>query len=269
LVAFCAIAAVATASNAQNEEPSRAGDILHFKMLALEAQRIAPIIESVEALAEIDEEDARDAIGVILNDRCRSGEFIPADRIIEASRGVTPHEGSGLWRTLEWVRDRGGHWRDRVVSAEMLAIAGDQASIAFLIAAYGEPRVLLPAEEVRQLVGEALAKVDDPQAGLLLAQHARTCDPNHLLRRLLLMLRHDNAQAVVVGRRVLAGGESLELDLLTRLITVFERWGDKEDLDLWRPLMEANAAEPLFIEEDGERVTEALQRLEQRLEEQE
>jgi hypothetical protein len=274
-------------------------DIAALRGRALETKDPQVVAECASALARIDGPEAGAAVADVLAARVITLEVFPATRVVAAACRITlervtrtPAERRSLvqrrqlaivtaraqrsqihrrsviplWVALQEVKDTEGiHWRDKILAAGALAAHGDAEALEFLLRAYREPVLLLSAKEVQSYIRDALCAVPDVKATTFLATELqRMNDPYECLHCLGVMLRADNAQAIVLVRRVFPIlKDEDDLLLAETLLRVLDRYGERRDL----ALLPAIVSERLLagVGPDRSRLEEMVQRTRARL----
>jgi hypothetical protein len=262
--------------------PSEA-DVAAIRARALETEDPEVLVECARALALIDGPEAAEAMADILVARVVSLGVCPATRVVAAACRmtlkqvtVTPAErrrlvllcqlyhkaGTPLWVALQEVKDTEGvFWRDKILAAGALAARGDAEALEFLLKAYGETALLLPpVKQIQEEIREALCAVPDVKATTFLTTELqRVNDPVEYIRCINRMLQVDNAQAIVLVRRLFPMlKDDLDLFLAEILLRVLDRYGERRDL----ALLQAIGSEKLLagLGPDRGRLEEIVQR---------
>lgn len=275
-------------------------DIAALRGRALETKDPQVVAECASALARIDGPEAGAAVADVLAARVITLEVFPATRVVAAACRITlervtmtPAERRSLvqrrqlaivtaraqrsqihrrsviplWVALQEVKDTEGiHWRDKILAAGALAAHGDAEALEFLLKAYGETALLLPpVKQIQEEIREALCAVPDVKATTFLATELqRVKDPVEYIRCINRMLQVDNAQAIVLVRRLFPMlKDDLDLFLAEILLRVLDRYGERRDL----ALLQAIGSEKLLagLGPDRGRLEELLQRTRARL----
>jgi len=283
-----ALAQGETESDAKQDSSPSEVDVAALRARALETKDPQVVAECASALARIDGPEAGDAMADILVARVVTLGVFPATRVVAAACRmtlkqvtVTPAErrrlvllcqlyheaGTPLWVALQEVKDTEGvFWRDKILAAGALAARGDAEALEFLLRAYREPVLLLPVEQVQYEVRKALCAVPDAKATTFLATELeRMNDPYECLHCLGFMLQADNAQAIVLVRRVFPIlKDDLDLLLAEILLRVLDRYGERPDLALLPGIVSERLLAGVGPADRG-RLEEILQRTRARL----
>jgi len=242
-------------------------DVAALRARALETKDEQVFAECASALARIDGPEAGTAVADVLAARVITLEVFPATRVVAAACRMTIKPDTPLWAALQKVKDAEGvFWRDKILAAGALAARGDSKALDFLLKAYGETALLLPpVKQVQYEIRNALCAVPDVKATTFLATELqRMNDPVECLHCLGWMLQADNAQAIVLVRRVFPIlKDDLDLVLIEMLLRVLDRYGERPDL----ALLQAIGSEKWLarVGPDRGRLEEILQRTRARL----
>lgn len=186
------------------------------------------------------------------------------DKVIGSLSPELARPDTELWKALVLARDQAPAWKSRADAAGLLALQGDTASLDFLIQAYDEPKVLLPAEEVKEHVGDAIARVTHPKATAFLINQiddAEIVEPLHWMQ---IMLDHNNPDAAKIARRMIKTTGDHDLIAIRRFIQAFQVFGKESDIALIQRFMTERYLAN-FAEEDRAELSASMAELKKTL----